>query len=215
MSKEENSIDEETKLPLSLLQQDATRIIVVKNHVYLYDDINCEVARNLFGALHDIAASLISASFDNNVPLPPIYIHINSYGGSVNDALAIVQGIRDIQEGRIHQINGHPIKIEIHTIIEGECDSAASLIACVGNRRFASKYSLSLLHDVRQIGGAGGKAEEIGIQANNLEMFKRKFYDIYLEHSKLTEKQLAEICSKEDYSTPEQLLEWGLVDEII
>ena len=43
-------------------------------------------------------------------------------------------------------------------------------------------------------------------------MFRKKFYDIYLEHSKLTEEKLKEICSKEDYSTPHELLDWGIVD---
>ena len=215
MSKEENSMEEGIELPASLLAQNTPNIIAVKNHIYLYDEISSEVARNLFVVLHDTAATLISTALDNNMAIPPIYLHINSYGGSANDALAIVQGIRDIQEGKIHQISGIPIKIEIYTVIEGECDSAASLIACVGSKRFISKYALSLLHDVRQIGGVGGKAEEIDIQAKNLAMFKKKFYDIYLEHSKLTEEKLTEICNKEDYSSPEQLLEWGLVDSII
>ena len=59
------------------------------------------------------------------------------------------------------------------------------------------------------------KVDDIEISAKNLGMFRKKFYDIYLEHSKLTEEKLKEICSKEDYSTPQELLDWGIVDEII
>ena len=203
------------EIPISqLLEQNTPNIVAVKTHIYLYDEINKETARSLFTVIHELAMGLIENSIENNTNIPPIWLHINSYGGNVNDALAIVQGIRDIQTGRIHQVGNVPIKLEVNTIIEGEADSSASLIACVGTKRYMSKYALSLLHDVRQISG-GGKAEEIDIQAKNLSMFKKKFYDIYLSHSKLKEEELAKICSQEDYSTPEQLLEWGLIDEIL
>ena len=130
--------------------------------------------------------------------------------------MAIVQGIEDIKEGRIHQVGGIPIKIPIYTYIEGEADSAASLIACVGTKRFCSKYAFSLIHDVRQVSaGQVQKTDDIEVEAQNLRLFKERFYDIYLAHSKLTREKLEKIASKESYSTPEELLEYGLVDEII
>jgi ATP-dependent protease ClpP protease subunit len=216
MNEEKTSCEEEITLPaLSSAFGPASPIISIKNHIYFYDDVNTTVARSLIAALHEIAMSIITTATENNTPIVPIYLHINSYGGDVSDALAIVQAIKDIQNGSIHKIGDINIKIPVNTIIEGEADSAASLIACVGSRRYISKYALSLIHDIRQIGGAGGKVEDVELSAKNLKMFKQKFYDIYLKHSNLNEEQLTEICGKEDYSTPEQLLEWGLVDEII
>ena len=193
----------------------ASPIISVKNHIYFYDEVEPTVTRALFSTMHEITMNIIDTAVENNFPIIPIHLHINSCGGSVPDALAIVQGIEDIQEGRIHQVAGIPIKVPIYTYIEGEADSAASLIACVGNKRFCSKHALSLIHSIRQIGGGVQKIEDIEIEAKNLQMFKDKFYDIYLAHSKLTKEQLEKICEKEDYSSPQQLLEWGLVDEII
>lgn len=217
MSKEEKICEEELVIPATGTSPfgPASPIISVKNHIYFYDEIDTTITRSLFSTLHEIAMSLIDVSVNNNTPIIPIHLHINSCGGSVPDALAIVQGIEDIQEGRIHQVGGIPVKIPIYTYIEGEADSAASLIACVGTKRFCSKYALSLIHDVRQIGGGVQKVDDIEIEAKNLQMFKDKFYDIYLAHSKLTREKLQKICEKEDYSTPQQLLEWGLVDEII
>jgi ATP-dependent protease ClpP protease subunit len=160
--------------------------------------------------------NIIDTAVENNFPIIPIHLHINSCGGSCSDALAIVQGIEDIQEGRIHQVCGIPIKIPVYTYIEGEADSAASLIACVGTKRFCSRHALSLIHDVRQIsGGQVQKTDDIELEAKNLKMFKEKLYDIYLSHSKLSREELEKIASKEDYSTPEELLKYGLVDEII
>ena len=165
--------------------------------------------------MHEVAMNIIDTAIENNFPIIPIHLHINSTGGLVSDALAIVQGIEDIQEGRIHQVGGIPIKIPVYTYIEGEADSAASLIACVGTKRFCSKHALSLIHDVRQIGGGIKKIDDIQTEAANLQMIKDKFYEIYMEHSKLTKEELQKICEKEDYSTPQQLMEYGLIDQII
>lgn len=217
MSKEEkeDACSEEIAIPMGSAFGPASPIISIKNHIYFYDDVNTTVARSLIAAMHEITMDMIHTAAENNMPLVPLYLHINSYGGDVSDALAIVQAIKDIQSGTIHKIGNINVPVEVNTIIEGEADSAASLIACVGSHRAISKYALSLIHDIRQIGGAGGKVEDVEVSASNLKMFKKKFYDIYLAHSKLTEEKLAEICGKEDYSTPEQLLEWGLVDEIL
>lgn len=220
MSKREEIEDacEEMELPIGAgIEPPATQIISVKNHIYLYNDIDTQITRTLFSVLHETAMGIINNAVENNVPIVPIVLHINSCGGNCSDALAIVQCIKDIQNGTIHQIGGIPIKVPVNTIIEGEADSAASLIACVGNERAISKYALSLIHDVRQVGygSAVNKVDDIEISAKNLQMFKDKFYDIYLSHSKLSKEQLQEIAKKEDYSTPQQLLDWGLVDKIV
>ena len=191
-------------------------IISIKNHIYFYDEIDTTVARTFYSTIHEVAMNIIDSSIENNFPIIPIHLHINSCGGSCSDALAIVQGIEDIKEGRIHQVGGIPIKIPIYTYIEGEADSAASLIACVGTKLFCSKYAFSLIHDVRQVSaGQVQKTDDIEVEAQNLRLFKERFYDIYLAHSKLTREKLEKIASKESYSTPEELLEYGLVDEII
>lgn len=218
MSKEE-SCEQEILIPGTAGKSPfgpATPIVSVKNHIYFYDDIETTVTRALVSTLHELAMEIIETSVENNFPVIPIHLHINSAGGSCSDALAIAQAIEDIQEGRIHQVAGIPIKIPVYTYIEGEADSAASLIACMGTKRYCSKYALSLIHDVRQISlGSVQKTDDIQIEAQNLQMFKDKFYEIYLSHSKLTKEELAKICEKEDYSTPDDLLKYGLVDEII
>lgn len=219
MSKEEEKCCEGTEIVMPSGASPfgpASPIISVKNHVYFYDDVDTTIARAFFSTMHEIAMNIIDTAVENNFPIIPIHLHINSNGGSCSDALAIIQGIEDIQEGRIHQVGGIPIKIPVYTYIEGEADSAASLIACVGTKRFCSKHALSLIHDVRQISaGQVQKTDDIELEAKNLKMFKEKFYDVYLAHSKLTREELEKIASKEDYSTPEELLKYGLVDEII
>lgn len=215
MSDDKNLCEEEMVIPPASPFGPASPIISIKNHIYFYENVETAITRALFSTMHEVAMNIIDTAIENNFPIIPIHLHINSTGGLVSDALAIVQGIEDIQEGRIHQISGIPIKIPVYTYIEGEADSAASLIASVGTKRFCSRHALSLIHDVRQIGGGIKKIDDIQTEAANLQMIKDKFYEIYMEHSKLTKEELQKICEKEDYSTPQQLMEYGLVDEII
>lgn len=215
MSDDKNLCEEEMVIPPASPFGPASPIISIKNHIYFYENVETAITRALFSTMHEVAMNIIDTAIENNFPIIPIHLHINSTGGLVSDALAIVQGIEDIQEGRIHQIGGIPIKIPVYTYIEGEADSAASLIASVGTKRFCSRHALSLIHDVRQIGGGIKKIDDIQTEAANLQMIKDKFYEIYMEHSKLTKEELQKICEKEDYSTPQQLMEFGLVDQII
>ena len=192
-------------------------IVSVKNHIYLYDEIDVTSARNFISVLYQTALTMVSDSLENGYLLPPIIVHINSYGGTVNDALAIVQAIEDVKNGTITSVNNIPVPLIVGTQIEGEADSCASLIACCGTKgyRTISKDSLSLLHEVRQISPTGGKVEDITTMSINLEMFQKIFKNIYMRNSSLTEEKFNEVISTEKYSTPEELLSYGLVDKII
>ena len=192
-------------------------IVSVKNHIYLYDEIDVTSARNFISVLYQTALTMVGDSLENGYLLPPIIVHINSYGGTVNDALAIVQAIEDVKNGTITSVNNIPVPLIVGTQIEGEADSCASLIACCGTKgyRTISKDSLSLLHEVRQISPTGGKVEDIATMSTNLEMFQKIFKNIYMRNSSLTEEKFNEVISTEKYSTPEELLSYGLVDKII
>lgn len=192
-------------------------IISARNHIYLYNDIDTTITRSFITIFDEMILTLLQNAVDNGTDIPVIWIHLNSFGGTVNDGLALIQVIKDAQSGEFAKIGDIKIPIKVGTIIEGEADSCASLVACVGTKgyRYISKYSFSLLHEVRQFGSMGGKTEDLEINASNLKMFKDRFKEIYLENSTLTEKDYEELIKDEKYSTPEELLKYGLVDKII
>ena len=194
----------------------APPLVSVKNHLYLYSEIDSLVTRTLFNVLHEMAMGIIHNSIENNCELTPIYLHICSRGGDVSYAFGIIKLIKDIQNGTIHCFGEHKFKVPIISVIDAEADSCASLIACVCSKRLISKNAFSLIHPPRQnSGNTFEKTEDIDDKKYNLEVFKDRIYEIYLEHSKLNRKKLEQICSNEKYSTPEELVSYGLVDEII
>lgn len=215
MSDVENSCGgEEMVLPMT---PPATQIISVRNHIYLYDEIDKAIARSFISGLMQMSIQMVEDCIENGYSFSPIWVHINSYGGNVNDGLAIIQAIEELKSGSFTEVNEIKIPLIIGTKIEGEADSMASLIACSGSNgyRHISKDSLSLLHEPRQLGGIGGKVEDIDDQKENLDLFRSKLKNIYLRNSKLTEEKLKEVWGNEKYSTPEELLEYGLVDKIV
>ena len=187
---------------------------LVRNHFYFNDEINSDTARALIINLHELALSIVDESLKvGSIPCP-IELHINSPGGSLTDALQIVQVIKDIQSGKACKIGDALVPVKINTYGEGAFCSGASLIHCVGSKRYMSKYSLCLIHPMKSIDGNFKTVEEQRQELDNNELFNRVYKDVYLEHSNLTEEQRNNMMKIERYYTPQELLSFGLVDEI-
>jgi ATP-dependent protease ClpP protease subunit len=188
---------------------------LVRNHYYFNDEINPDTARALIINLHELALSIVDESLKvGSIPCP-IELHINSPGGSLTDALQIVQVIKDIQSGKACKIGDALVPVKINTHIEGEADSASSLIAAIGNYRSCSKYAMSLIHPMRSLDATFKTVEERDVALENDRKWSEIYKNVYLEHSKLTKEQLDTMFKTETYYTPQQLLEFGLIEEII
>ena len=203
-------------LDLSQIQGDGgPKNYLVRNHYYFNEEINPDSARSLIINLHEVALTITSACIETGNKPADIELHINSNGGSLSDALQIVQVIKDIQSGNACKIGDALVPIKVNTHIEGEADSGASLIAAVGNHRTCSKYSMSLIHPMRSLDGTFKTVEEQKVAIANNDKWNKIYKGVYLEHSKLTEEQLDTMFKTETYYTPEQLMEFGLIDEIV
>lgn len=211
----ETSCEEEMLIPGMSPYGMPSPILSIRNHIYLNSEIDETISRVFISALYEMALSIASTSLDSGLEPCPIEIHINSHGGIVEDGFQIIQTIKNIQKGNILKVGYVNIPIAVNTHIEGSADSMASVIASIGNHRTISKYATCLLHNVKQLGGGGGHASDIKDEADNLEIIEKIFKDCYKEHSKLTDEELDDIMKHEKAYVPEQLLKWGLVDEIV
>lgn len=218
MAKEEilASDEEEQGTYEDIIQQAQSSIMVVRNNIFYYDEINDKTVRNFIANLYQMALNITDECLINGLEPCPINIHLNSPGGSLSGALALVQAIDNVQKGnQIVNIGGIKLPIKVNSYIEGEADSAASLIAVVADRRYASKYSVSLIHNMQILNAGSGKPDEIEETAQNLKKLETIYKGIYLAHSKLSKEKLDEMLKHEKYYLPEELMEMGIVDEII
>lgn len=177
-----------------------TSISVQRNNIYLYGDItpqSCEELKNKLNEL-DFNGQLFRISY-NSEP-PPIHLHIQSTGGSLMNALYIVDLIENLQT-------------KVITYVDGYSASAASLINVVGKERYMSKNSLVMIHQLSS--GREGKYEELNDANENMSLLMNKIKTIYLKHTKIPIEILDEILKHDLWLDASKCKEYGLVDKII
>lgn len=169
----------------------ASSVVVSRNHIYFYSDVNSSTVLQLNKAINDL-----------NEPgsgYPEIWIHINSLGGSLYDALAAVDTIRDSPT-------------PIITIVEGVAASAGSLISVAGDKRYIRPNSSVLIHQLSNT--FSGKKDDMEDDLENMKAMEEKMLDIYINNTKLRRSELKKIFKNELEYGAQKSLEMGIVDEI-
>ena len=158
--------------------------------IFLFSEINDDIARLLCSQM----------IFLNDQSDKPINIYINSGGGSVHSAIAIIEVM-------------NLIKCEVHTTVLGFAASAASLIAVSGKKRFMTANSRQMIH--QPLGGARGQATDIDIVAKEINLIRTYINNIYVTQSKLSYDVILSLTDRDTYLSSTQCLEYGFIDEII
>jgi len=174
---------------------------------YLYDDISMDSIKNLLKFIKKAEKRwksflLETEDFLSDAKPKPLKIFINSNGGDIFAAIPIVDAISNS-------------KIPIETYVEGIAASAASLISLVGHKRYITKNSFMLVHELRS--GVEGTYSEIINEKQNCDKLMKVIKDIYQEktNGKFPKKTMEKILKKDLILTSQECLEFGLVDEII
>ena len=129
-------------------------------------------------------------------------IFINSNGGDVFAAIPLIDAITNCS-------------VPIHTFVEGMAASAASLLSMMGHKRFITKNSFMLIHELRT--GVQGTYSDIMDEKENCDKLMDVIKKIYLEKTKgnLESDTLEKILKRDIILTSEECKNYGLVDEII
>lgn len=178
----------------------SNNISVINNCIFFYSDINNQSALQLRVELKKLIDAHIIFSIQNRCDMIPIKLHINSPGGEVHHAIAIIDTIKTSP-------------VPIHTIIEGEAVSAATLISVVAHKRYIHKNAHMLIHQLSS--GFWGKMMELEDEFKNLKKYTKKLINIYKDHTSLSEEELKPILKKDILWDSKKCLKNGLVDEII
>ena len=167
-------------------------IKINENHIYFYGDV---ISKNIL----IINTTINNFNFEKK-KYDIIYLHIQSYGGLVYEALSLVDNI----------INS---EIPIHCIIEGIVASAATLISIVCDYRYIQPNSVMMIHQLR--GGLYGRKCDVDDEYTNLNKLNEKLIDIFVKYSKISKKKIETIFSKELEYDSKECLKYGFVDEIV
>ncbi len=162
------------------------------NIIFIGDEIDDHMA-NLV-----IAQMLFLEAED---PQRDIWLYINSPGGLITAGLAIYDTMQFV-------------KPDINTICIGQAASMAAILLAAGTKgkRFALPHSRIIIH--QPLGGASGQATDIDIQAREILRMRELLFEILNKHTGKPIDQIRKDCDRDFIMTPENALEYGLIDTV-
>lgn len=175
--------------------------LTTKNEIYFYSDIFSDTAFLLNKAIADLEKSLkiIQINLDLAKP-PPIKLYINSLGGDPYEAFSIVDRIQNC-------------KVPVYSYVEGKVGSAATLLSLSAHRRFISKNSVMLFHQIST--WFSGTYENHIDERKNFDMIMERVKNFYVGHSKISMEELEELLKHDLDLSAEECLKYGFIDQII
>ena len=155
--------------------------------------------------VNDVVANSVMAQLlflDKSNKSQDVNIYVNSPGGSVTAGLAIYDTMRFIQP-------------EVATYCLGQAASMGAVLLAGGTKgkRFALPNARVMIH--QPWGGAQGTARDMEIQVEEILKMKKKLEGILAEHCGRTPEELAVACDRDNFMTPEQAKEFGLIDHVV
>jgi len=157
------------------------------------------------GPVHDEMATVIVAQLlylEAENPAKEIAMYINSPGGVVTSGLSIYDTMQYIRP-------------KISTVCIGQAASMGSLLLSAGEKgmRFSLPNSRLMVH--QPSGGYQGQATDIMIHAQETQKLKDRLNQIYVKHSGQKLKIVESALERDNFMSPQEAKDWGLIDEIV
>jgi ATP-dependent Clp protease protease subunit len=158
----------------------------------------------LFGEVDDDMAATVIAQLlylESVDAGKDIQLYINSPGGSVSAGLAIYDTMRHIS-------------CDVATICVGMAASMGAFLLAGGTKgkRYSLPHSEILIH--QPLGGTEGQASDIAIQAAHMAFTKERLSRLLAENTGQPYERIVQDTDRDNWMTPEQALEYGLIDRI-
>lgn len=135
-------------------------------------------------------------------PEKDIWLYINSPGGSVTAGMAIYDTMQYI-------------KPDVGTVAMGMAASMGQFLLSAGakGKRFATPHARILMH--QPLGGIGGTATDIKIQAELILHMKRQMAEITAEQTGKTVEQILKDNDRDHWFTADEALDYGFIDKVV
>lgn len=132
----------------------------------------------------------------------PIRMYINSPGGQVYAGMAIYDTIQQVE-------------CPVSTVAVGFTASFGTVLLTAGTKGMRYALPNTTIHIHQPLGGAQGQASDIAIQAQEILRLRTTLNTILSYHTGQSVEKIAEDTDRDLYLTPEQAMEYGLVDEVL
>jgi len=152
------------------------------------------------GVASSVISQLLFLEAEN--PDKDIYMYINSPGGIITSGLAIYDTMQYIRP-------------DITTICMGQAASMATILLAAGKKgkRYALPHSRIMIH--QPAGGIQGKATEIEVHAQEILKLRKDLNKILAFHTGKRISTIEKDTERDYFMSPEEALEYGIIDEIL
>ena len=171
------------------------------NHIYFHCEVDRDSIFQLATLIREAEEESLITSLKLGMDEIPIYLHINSMGGYIYQALIMI----DVMEA---------CKVPIHTIVEGSTASAGTLISIFGKKRYIRPNAFMLIHQLSTDSWGGGKMNELEDDFKNLQDLMEKMKKMYKDRTKMNKKELNDILKHDLWFDSDKCIKCGLVDEM-
>ncbi len=159
----------------------------------------------LGGEVRDESANAVCAQLlllAAESPTEDIYLYINSPGGSVTAGMAIYDTMQYV-------------KPDVATVGMGLAASMGQFLLTAGTpgKRFITPHTRVLMH--QPMGGAGGSATDIRINADLILQMKRELAEIIAKNTGKSVEQIEKDSDRDKWFSAKEALEYGFVDHIV
>lgn len=175
--------------------------------VNIYDRLYRERIIFLGRGINDSLANQIIAVMlylDSEDPSKPIYLYINSPGGSVSAGMAIYDTMQHI-------------KSEVVTICVGIAASMGAFLLAAGTqgKRIALPHSRIMIH--QPLGGTQGRrqATDIEIEAREILRIRQQLDEIMAKNTGQTVEKIKKDTDRDYFMSAEEAKNYGIIDRVI
>jgi ATP-dependent Clp protease protease subunit len=159
----------------------------------------------LTGPIDDNLSNLIVAQLlflESEDPKADISLYINSPGGSVTAGLSIFDTMNFI-------------KPSVSTLCVGQAASMGAVLLCAGDKkkRYCLSNSRVMIH--QPLGSFQGQATDFEIQAKEILSIRKRLNEILSKNTGQTIKKIQSDTDRDNFMTPEDAKNYGLIDEIL
>jgi ATP-dependent protease ClpP protease subunit len=170
------------------------KVKVDENSIYFYDEVNDNTILKFNIELKKLERKLSNQKDAN------ITVFINSIGGDVFGGLSALDHIQSCS-------------VQVTTVADGLCCSAATLIFLGGHVRLIKRHAHFLIHQVSSESG-WTKFEEMKDELKNTESLMETMVNVYREYTTLPEKKLKRMMKHDMYLLSHDCIKYGIASDV-
>ena len=175
-------------------------ISVQDNKIYFYSGVNRNACVELNKKIGELESKSLTLSKTLGILPPSIKVFINSGGGSIVSGIASMDTMLRC-------------KVPVETYVDGFSASAATFLTVVGKKRYMSRNSYMLVHQLSS--NFWGTYANFEDEKKNLDLMMTTIKNVYKEYTKLPMKKLDEILKHDLMWDAQTCLDYGMIDEIV